>query len=175
MAIPTYSTVSAGGTLTAALWNSNIRDAGNFYLGVPHVILTQGTIQAIATGTFTGLLFDVEVRDNDGVHSTVTNTSRITCVTAGWYEFGGNVGWAANASALSRRSRWAINGTAVNGTEVTSIPITGAASYPAKTDSAFLTAGDYLELHAFQDTGANLNTAVTGAAISRVWAKWVGQ
>src|SRR6266498_1205556 len=139
------STVSAGGIGTAALWNSQVRDTGNFFLGVPHVILAQGTAQAVATSAFTALLFDVEIRDNDSAHSTVSNTSRITIVTAGWYEICGTVGWAGNATG-QRLSRWGVNGTGADGTEIgANVTLATSVAFPATTTSLFLNVGDYLE------------------------------
>src|SRR6266498_3118145 len=169
------STVSAGGIGTAALWNSQVRDTGNFFLGVPHVILAQGTAQTIATSAFAALLFDVEIRDNDSVHSTVSNTSRITIVTAGWYEVSGTVGWAGNATG-QRLSHWAVNGTGADRTEISANATLGTSTgYAACTTSLFLNVGDHLELHIWQNTGGNLNTNVGATTRSRAAARWLGQ
>jgi hypothetical protein len=169
------STVSAGGTLTAALWNSQVRDAENFFLAVPHVVLTQSVAQTVATATFAAITWDVEVRDNDSMHSTVTNTSRMTCVTAGWYEVSGAVGWTGSAVG-NRLSRWAVNGTAVTGTEVSAAgTLATGVAFAAMTTGLFLNVGDYVELFGWQSSGGNLNTNVTGASVSRASVRWTGQ
>jgi hypothetical protein len=173
--IPSFSTASAGGTLTAALWNSNVRDAGNFFLGRPHVILTQGVAQAIANTTFTALTWDTEVRDNDAVHSTVTNTSRMTVVTAGWYRVSGTCGWAGSATG-QRLSRWAVNGTGVEGTEIAfSSALSTTSAVPAVTADFFLNAGDFVELFVWQNTGGSLNTNIGSTTKSRAQLLWLAQ
>lgn len=176
MLIPSYSTAAAGGTLLAATWNSNVRDAGNFFLAVPHVILTQSSaVQAVANATFTPVTWDTEVRDNDATHSTVTNTSRVTAVTAGWYRVAATIGWAGNVTN-QRLSRWGVNGTALAGTEIAQAAIMATTwATPAVTTDLFLNVGDYLELFAWQNSGGSLNTNIGATTNSRMSAQFIGQ
>jgi hypothetical protein len=51
--------------------------------------VVQNTTQSIAHASGVLLLFDVEVVDTHGFHSTSSNTSRITPTVPGWYEFTG--------------------------------------------------------------------------------------
>ena len=170
--IPVMSTASAGGTITAALWNSQVRDAENFFLAVPMCVLTCSVTQSIANTAFTSLNFDTEVRDNDGMHSTVTNTSRITCVTAGWYQYAGVVGWGGSVTG-ARLSHWSLNGSTIAGSEVaSSSPLATAEGIPASSGITFLNVGDYLEIQIWQSSGGAL---LTGANASRASVKWVGQ
>lgn len=175
MLIPSFTTASAGGTLLAATWNSNVRDAGNFFLAVPQTILTQTVSQNITNTTFTAVLFDNEVRDNDATHSTVTNTSRITIVTSGWYHISGTVGWAGSTTGV-RLSRWAVNGTAQPGTEI-GIPAVLPSTYavPATSTDLFLNAGDFLELFVWQNSGGTLATNVGASTNCKVACRWTGQ
>lgn len=176
MLIPSFSTASAGGTLTAALWNSNVRDAGNFFLAVPQVILTQSSaVQAAANVTFINVLWDTEVRDNDATHSTVTNTSRITIVTAGYYTISGTAGWAGSAAG-QRISRWAVNGTAVAGTETcANAALATTSAYRCTSTDLFLNVGDYLEMQIWQNSGGSLNTNIGSSTNSRCAVRWTGQ
>jgi hypothetical protein len=48
----------------------------------------------------TGLTFNSEQSDQGGMHSTVTNTNRITFPEAGFYVFGAQASFAANATGL---------------------------------------------------------------------------
>src|SRR5690349_16628255 len=74
--------------------------------------------QSIANNAFVSLNFDAEDVDTTGMHSTVSNTSRITAVYPGWYgAAGGHSFVAAGGAATSRRmSQYAVNGTALAGT-----------------------------------------------------------
>jgi hypothetical protein len=166
------STVSAGGIGTAALWNSQVRDTGTFFLGTPHVVLRQSVAQSLTSSTFTAVTWDVEDRDNDAMHSTVTNTSRMTAVTAGWYEFMGLMAYAGNTSGV-RNGRWHINGTAIPGTEG-GVPATFAtgSGFVMPCSTAFMSVGDYLEMVVWQSSGGALNTSAAGMRCS---VRWVAQ
>jgi hypothetical protein len=58
--------------------------------------------ETITPGTPTALTFDTERYDNGGLHSTTSNTSRLTAVRAGKYLITGHVIWDAGSSG----SRW---------------------------------------------------------------------
>ena len=53
-------------------------------------------ITGIATTTDTALTFDTERFDTDTIHSTSSNTGRLTATTAGKYLIVGNAGWTAD-------------------------------------------------------------------------------
>ena len=84
---------SAGAVLTAANLNATA--------DVPRVLAYRATDQALSTSAYNTILFDAEAYDTHGMHSTVTNTSRLT-VPTGW---GGyyllTAGGAINAGILS--------------------------------------------------------------------------
>lgn len=162
MLIPVFRTWVAGEVVTAAYMNSNIRDAGNFFLARPLAVLRQTVGQSVATsGSGAPLLFDAEDIDSDNGHSTVTNTSRYTAQTTGWYLPSGGVGWTASATGR-RGCWWLLTGTGVNGTE-SMLQTTAANSVcvPSRARPVFMTAlTDYLELNGYQDTGGALTTSV---------------
>lgn len=137
----------------------------NLLLKKPIARLRSTVAQSVPSGTWTSVTFDVEDVDTDpdtiGGHSTSSNTSRYTARYAGWYRLGGGCGFAANTTNR-RGTRWAVNGTAVNGTEVQIQTTTGnEAIPPARGDLVFLNVGDYVELQAFQNSGVALLTAAT--------------
>lgn len=88
-------TASAGAILTAAEWNTNVRDAVNFLTAPPLCVMRQTSVQPLPASAFTALLFDTEDIDRDNGHSISTNTSRYTAQTAGWYEIQSSITWAA--------------------------------------------------------------------------------
>lgn len=170
--VPTFLTFVAGSILTAAQLNSNVRDAGNFWLTVKPALETiQTSPQAIGTGAWTSVTFDTDVYDNDGMHSTVTNTSRATAITAGRYLFLASLDFASNATGL-RAIKFLINGT-------TSYAKDGQLAAPSGTDVAlftgitkYLNVADYLELQCWQSSGGNLNTG-SGDGQPRLQAIWL--
>ena len=68
---------------------------------VPNIKVTHGANQAIGSTSFIGLSWNTELYDSTGMHSTVTNSSRITFAgSTGIYHVGVQVTfstWAANA------------------------------------------------------------------------------
>lgn len=118
--------------------------------------------QTLTTATVTALTFDTETIDTDGIHSTSSNTSRLTPTTPGQYRIAGCVGFASNATGF-RSVGIRLNGTtflavhsqpAVNG-DVTNINVSTTYN---------LAVGDYIELTAYQNSGGNLDTVVLGDA-----------
>jgi len=160
--IPSYRTWVAGEVVVASYFNSNIRDAGNFWLARPLCILRQTSAQTLTTATWTDLLMDTEDIDRDGGHSTVTNPARYTSPTAGYLLLGGGAGFAANATG-QRGVRWALNGTTINGTQVFISAV--AAQVLTLANRAIFQAvngtTDYVTNQGHQTSGGNLNTAVT--------------
>jgi hypothetical protein len=160
--------------VTAVMLNSNVRDAINFLItNRPRAVLRQTVTQSTTNGTWASITFDVEDLDNDGGHSTVTNNSRYTAQTAGWYEASGVICWAGNYSN-QRQSRWTINGTVVNASHASSqVSAGGFPAYPAATVHVYLNVGDYLELQGFQNEGT-VSTRVSAEQASRMNVVWIG-
>lgn len=172
--VPAEMTAVAGAILTAAEWNSNVRDGINFMLSRPLCIVTQiAPAQTINNATTTPVTFNSETIDRDGMHSLTTNTSRLTAVTAGYYLLVGAVAYPSNATG-SRMAVWAVNGTGVPGGTVFAAAITGVAvqTIPQSSVVTYLNVGDYAELDARQDSGSNLTLMVSGGSSSSATALW---
>ena len=128
------------------------------FQGFSGVRLTKSAPQTIATSTNTKLTFDTETYDTDSYHSTVTNTSRITIPSGktGYYNVIASVIWAFNSGSYRDLKIFK------NGNNLVHI-ITGdpGTTYPnvnmLLVDALHLTAGDYIEMDAFQATGGNLD------------------
>lgn len=166
----------ADGIATSSEANTYIRDPARFGLNPPHAELRQTVAQTLTTGVTAAVTFDVEDVDEPaaaGGHSTSSNTSRYTAQYAGWYLVGGGVGFAANATG-QRAAVWAVNGALLNGSQVME-QATSASNNKvgARTKLVYLNVGDYVELHAQQTSGGNLNTAVTASEQSSMSVLWV--
>jgi hypothetical protein len=132
-------------------------------LHVPAVRAYASSTVAIATGAVVPIPFNAERFDNSEIHSTSSNTTRLTAPKAGVYDIRGFVNFPANGTG--ERVLW----IRLNGSEATRLildSITGAAlsaggSVEVSTQY-LLAAGDYVELCALQNSGATL-TATAGA------------
>jgi hypothetical protein len=125
----------------------------------PFVYVVQTTVQTLTTGTGAPLVFQTEIYDAAGMHSTTTSPSRLTSVKAGYYVLSGGISFAANSSNR-RGGIWAINGAAFGDYVLNQAVSASVSAPPAPTIIVYLNVGDYVELYAFQDSTANLNTYV---------------
>lgn len=142
--------------------------------GMPICIVRQTAAQSLTSGAWTALLFDTEEVDRDGMHSTVTNTSRLTAVTAGYYWSAGISAFSANATG-PRGAALSINGTRVAGRAAECMAVTAGSTNTATPTASivFLNVGDYLELQALQTSGGSLNTSVLSDVQSSLSVLWV--
>ena len=128
--------------------------------------------QSIADKTTTALTFDSERYDNGGLHSTTSNTSRLTAQKAGKYYIWANVQLAANATGL-RTLTLRRNGT----TGIANLQRQGLSSPPfTETIStiAHLAAADYVEVTLYQDSGVSLSTGVYAEMFPEFAMQWLG-
>lgn len=172
----TYSTVpdkAAGDVFTESMWDDYLRTNLNNLIVPAAVRAHRTTTQSIPHSTFTDLLFDSERFDTDGMHSTVTNTNRLTVTTPGLYLIGGHVYWAFNGTGL-RSLRIMLNGsTALGYTE----HVTSSLSGPGQQISTLynLAANDYVTLNVWQNSGSAVNIETGAAYSAEFWAVWVGR
>jgi hypothetical protein len=173
MAVPSQETAAVGQFIAASLWNDDVRDAVDFLLSPPRCRLWSTAAVSATTSTYTAMTWNSEDYDTDGMHSTSSNTSRITIVTPGLYQLSGVLGWAGNATGR-RWQQWYLNGVSL-GVDYSTIFYAGGSSaieMPAATTCVELIAGDYVELFGWQDSGVNLNMNPT-TSYSYAEARWV--
>lgn len=123
---------------------------------------------SVGNGAFEALTFNSEYFDTDGMHSTVSDTSRITLVTAGTYLVGGNVYFNANATGI-RRIQIQLNGATVIAYSAMDIDSSTAHIMTVSTIYAF-SANDYVELYAYQNSGGALDVKAATAYSPVFWA-----
>lgn len=137
--------------------------------------VTNSSDQSIDHNTSTALTFNTEYFDTDSMHSTVSNTSRITITTAGKYVVGGQVRWAYNNDTGRRNMFILLNGNTqimyearppVQQTNVRT-DLTGCTIYN-------FSASDYIELWVLQNSGGSLDAVSVGEFAPVFWAYRIG-
>jgi hypothetical protein len=123
--------------------------------------VTDAAAVSVPTSTFTRLTYTTEQYDTDSYHSNSTNTSRITIPTGktGYYQVNAQVVYNSSGGGGMRGLYIYLNGSSTFASPDISAP---SGQYPgvALTWNAYLTAGDYVELYAYQTSGGNLNCFV---------------
>jgi hypothetical protein len=123
----------------------------------------QATAQSIANNAFTSVNIDTTVIDTHGGHSNTTNPTRYTFQVPGWYRLEGMTVFASNSTGF-RGAKFLKNGTTQ---VINSENVKGAISAFQTTtmSSAWVQAviGDYVELQAYQNSGASLSTSSAGS------------
>lgn len=179
MPFTTARTWTTGEVVTAAMFNEQIRDNENFLWAPPRCRVYKSAAQSIADNTVTAITFDTEQYDNDGMHSTSTNTSRITPVRPGYYTFFATVVWAhsaqTGAAALYRQSFFRLNGaTQLTNTIISNVTTSGVVTTElTELDLQLNGTTDYVELMVKQNTSAALNVN-GGSSETYMMAKWIG-
>ena len=118
------------------------------------------TTQAIATSTDTSVLFDSgnasESYDTDGMHSLSSTTAHLIAPVTGIYHVDGGVGFAGNATG--RRDLWIeANGDGVKRALQRELNPTATDAYLVTGCDINLSAGAYVRLMVWQNSGGNLN------------------
>ena len=141
-----------GDTMTGGLAGTTVSMSS-----MPRCRLYNSAAQTASSGSNLTLLWDTETYDVGSMHSTASNTSRITIPSDGYYFFHGHIAWVAGTADTWRLVRLYKNGA----TEICSyygLPSVNTKSFSVSiTQVVAAVAGDYFELMAYQDTGGNLN------------------
>lgn len=180
MAIVPVPHTFVDGVYSTSEANTYLRDPLLFLMKRPMARLRQIVAQSIPSGAFTPITFTFSDVDQDYLtaanagHSNSVNTSRYTANFAGWYLATGGVSFAVNAVGV-RAAYWYVNGTPANGVESMGATV-GTVNFGtvARSELIYLNVGDYLELNAYQTSGAGLNTVAgaTGVGASTMNVIW---
>ena len=129
--------------------------------------------QSIANNTNSTVLFNSEEYDTSTIHSTSTNTSRLTIPSGkdGYWAVTAKITFAGNSSG-ARQLRLNKNGSLVANFLV---PITGSGEQSIiLTNNLNLVATDYLEIVVYQNSGGALNLNLSGAEGSYFLCQFLG-
>ncbi|HOV80187.1 MAG TPA: hypothetical protein PK728_08760 [Bacillota bacterium] len=109
--------------------------------------------QSVSSGVVFTASWDSDILDNNNIHDTATNNSRLTCKTPGVYLIMGSVNFASSTSGI-RVAYIRKNGTSTVKQE-TAQPI--GETHVGIFDIQMLSANDYVELQAYQNSGNELD------------------
>ena len=167
MAWSTPKTWAVGDILTASDMNTYVRDNTNFLNTPPSCRAYNNADISIATSASTVLTFNSERWDNDTIHSTVTNTGRLTCRTAGLYHIHGNIAWQSSTDSVAsstdsetelRAMNIRLDGTTTIAAISQPPVVSGTLETRMSINTIYSLAVDnYLELLVTQNSGAALN------------------
>lgn len=176
MGVPSTHTVSVGDKILAADENAYTRDAVAFLINPPRCSVYNSAVITPVTATWTLHTWDTELYDNDTMHSTVSNTSRLVATTVGLYDTKVQIAFAANATGIRAiQVRKNSAGNSASGTRVgwSYISANGAGGQQSITfdKDVPMTAADYLEVFIYQSSGAGLAT-IAGDGDSFASMRW---
>lgn len=157
--LATIQATDPGDILTAA-WCDQVRANEEVLVDPPACSVYNSSAVSLSNDTATVLNADTENYDNDSMHSTVTNTSRITIQTAGRYLLTAAVGFAANATG-NRSIEFKLNGVALSGGTLLASSGSTNSTAIVLTRTLVLAAADYVEVTATQRSGGALNTTLS--------------
>ena len=165
--------VTTGTTITST-WGNAVRNAEQYLANPPACKMAGSGTQNVNTATRTAITFSTEVFDTDTMHDTSTNTARITIKTAGVYVVTGTLEFPANAGGSVRQVEIRLNGAdaslqAINSAFPGSVGVVLSVSVVGK-----YAVNDYLELTAYQTSGATLACGGTAPYQKSFAATWVG-
>jgi hypothetical protein len=147
----------------------NAWEAGIFDAEYTPTVKAYSTLNStLATGVLTRVTLNAEAWDTDAMHDLVTNPTRITIKTAGTYVVTARLGMCRISTAINRQA-FLIHSSA--GTIMQRSPMSLGSSVAAPfifgpqfqqiqvyamTLTRRFAANDFIEMAAFQDTGANV-------------------
>lgn len=166
MALPVMQTFVTGEIVTATKLNTNVRDAINFLLSPPLFIGRRNAAQPLSANNDTGIQWDVEELDADGMH-TGTNAT-VTPLTPGVYDLEGHVAFAANATG-TRLIQLFINGSLGNGFPVDSKNAASSGATYTSTASSYAFNGTTDNVQLVANSSQALN--VTSARLVVAWRR----
>jgi len=152
--------------------NSNFQKIDDF-LTLKRCKVYANAVQAIPNSSATAIDFAAETYDTDNMHDNVTNNSRITIASAGFYIIKGQLMWAGGIGGRRIIFLWR------NGDEIARVEGSGAieaGSVPTQfiATDYYCNASDYIQLIAYHTKGTDQNTHADGVITSYLMAVRVG-
>ena len=122
--------------------------------GLSYAQLQISADQTIADATYSAISWDVENYDTDSYHESITNPTRITIPTTGWYLLSAMIPWATNATNL-REVLFRLGGTTALAKD-SRLAVSGARTNQPLFTPLYLTAATYIEVVVWQNSTASV-------------------
>jgi hypothetical protein len=179
MFLPAPQDWFVGEVPSAAKFNWNIRDLGNFLMGPPRAAVYRSSGQSIPDQVWTPIAFNAEYYDSDGMHASTGFTNRITINTTGLYLIRSTTTFAGNtAGRRGQAVRKNANGDIAQGTNVADqwypVTVNAVQARAEFTTEHELAAGEYIEQFVWHSVGSALNTG-SGMGYQSLAVRFVGK
>lgn len=171
LAVGTVPNVAPDQPITSS-WGNTVADTVNALSSPPTVKCgNSAPFSHASSGAWAAVTWPTETYDASGMHDPAVNPTRLTVAVAGKYAISPQLSWDSNTSGLravavrkNNTTDLLIVGFLAAGVGV----FAGAIWQNAYVEDAFV-AGDYVEIRAFQDSGATrtLTAAVTMTYIGK--------
>ncbi len=170
--LPALSTTKRGGApATGTPSGKFLRDDDSWAAAVEESTLAARVYNSadlsISDSAWTALTFDSETFDDGGLHSTASNTGRLTAPEAGLYAIGCVAAFATNTSGY-RAIRIRKNGSATLA-QWNQTPVSGTWTLLEGATLIKLSAGDYVEVEVYQNSGGSLAVKTTSDLTPLFW------
>lgn len=155
------SSWASGDTWTAAAANI-ISDDLKFLKNVDRARVYKSGVQVLGNSTREHLSYDAEDYDTNGLHSTASNTQRLTAQVDGWYLVCVQTSFETNGTGyrdvMIRKNDSSTDGTSGTLWGRNKTPgLSGDETFMQTHAYVYLSATDYVKAVAWQNSGGNLN------------------
>lgn len=163
-----------GGSTFAGLvtFSSGITVSGPVNLNRPRVRVTIGADVGVPHNSFTGLNWNTQSYDTHAMHSTTTNSSRLTFVdSTGVYNVGAQIDANLNSSG-ALFLRIVVNDSTQTVVAAIGTNAIGGFSVPLNisADVRIGSTSDYATVQVFQNSGSTRSVTSTGQYVTAFWA-----
>ncbi|MEU9975085.1 hypothetical protein [Streptomyces sp. NPDC051014] len=174
--VPATQTFLAGEKVTASKLIAATKTPLDFLMNPPRCNAYSSGV-SLTSGTSTLITFDSEAWDTDNMHSTTTNTSRVTISTTGQYLVSFYARFPSNATGYRQLNlRLNSGGSSGGGSTWSTInvaAVNGSSTFVTRTLELSCVAGDHYEIFAMQNSGATM-TLDGGVRVTGMEFRWLG-
>ena len=156
-----YSKLDLAGSVVDADISSSAGIVASKISGVGAKVYRSSGDTNVLDDTIHTINFDLEEYDTDGMHSTSTNTSRLTVQTAGKYLVWATVFWQSNATGY-RATRLVKNTESVSYAEHTANAVSGDLTNQTVVFEDDFVVDDYMQVKIYQNSGSTLTIYTNG-------------
>jgi hypothetical protein len=178
LAIPTVRDWTATEIVTEAKLDE-ISTALNFLLAPPRCYAYKSGSGALANAAWGDINFGAEAYDSHGAHDNSTNNGRLVAPESGLYTIKAHLTFALNANGIRGLDiRKNAAGVQTAGTDLAFIIIAANGTTQTRliaSVDAQLTAGDYCECFAYQNSGGALNVEGANIADTFLSFRWAAR